>query len=191
MAALGGIDVDEVRYAPNGHVYFAPVGSAAPTDATTALTSAWYEVGYVDEDGVSITPSVDLGDVRAWQTAARLKRTVNAVDLDVAFKMMQINKTVLSTYFFGGLTTQGAGGTSTLDLPSNITVSNLTYALVIDWEDDDGDDNRFYFPRGIIGERDALQLMRTDVVKTGVTYSVNDSNGSFGSHFSNNLDLYS
>lgn len=189
--ALGAIDVDEVHYAPNGAVYFAAVGSAAPTDSTTALTSAWYNVGYIDEDGVSLTPSVDLGDVRAWQTAARLKRTVNSVDMDVAFKMMQVNKTVLSKYFFGGVSTPGPAGVSTLDIPSNITISNLEVALVVDWEDDAGNDNRFYFPRGIIGEREALQLMRTDVLKPGVTYSVNDSNGSFGSLFSNNLDLYS
>lgn len=189
--AGGGIDVDEVRYAPTGAVYFAAVGSTAPTDASTALSSAWYNVGYTTEDGVTITPSVDLGDVRAWQTASRLKRTVNSVDIDVAFTMEQINRVVLSTYFFGGVTTNGAGGTSTMDLPSNFNVANLTYALVIDWTDDDGDLNRFYFPRGVVGERDALQLMRTDVVKAGVTYSVTDSNGSFGKLFSNNLDLYS
>jgi hypothetical protein len=191
MAALGGINVDQVRYAPSGHVYFAPTGSAAPTDATTALTTAWYDVGYIDEDGVSITPTVDLGDVRAWQTAARLKRTVNSVDFEVAFKMMQVNKTVLSTYFFGGATTQLAAGGSKMDLPSNITISALTVALVVDWTDDVGAANRFYFPRGILGDREVFQLMRTDNVKPGLTYSVNDFNGSFGSHFSNNLDLYS
>lgn len=191
MAALGGIDVDEVHFAPSGHVYLATVGSAAPTDSTTALTSAWFDVGYIDEDGVSITPSVDLGDVRAWQTSARLKRTVNSVDMDIAFKMMQVNRKTLSTFFFGGVFTALPAGASSMDIPSNISISNLSFALVVDYTDDAGYVSRYYFPRGIVGERDAYQLMRTDVIKPGVTYSVNDSNGSFGTHFSNNPDLYS
>jgi len=191
MAALGAIDVSEVHYAPSGHVYIAAVGSAAPTDATTALTTAWYDVGYVTEDGVSITPAVDLGDIRAWQSVTRLKRTVNTIDIDVSFKMMQINKTILSTFFFGGTTTQQPGGAATLNLPSAINIAALTWALCIDWTADTGEANRFYFPRGVIGDREAMQLLRTDAVVCGVTFSVTDNSGSFGSHFSNNNDLYS
>lgn len=189
--ATGGIVSSQVRYAPTGAVYFAAIGSAAPTDATTALTSAWTNVGYIDEDGVSVTPSVDLGDIRAWQTASRVKRTVNSVDIDVSFKMRQINKYVVAQFFFGGTTVQGAAGISTMTLPSNFTVSSLSFALCVDWTDDEGSANRLYFSRGVVGEREALQLVRTDAMKLGVTYSVTDANGEFGKLFSNNLDLYS
>lgn len=49
-----------------GGVLAAPLGSAGPADARTALTEAFKKLGYVSEDG--LTKTVDASDekVRAW-----------------------------------------------------------------------------------------------------------------------------
>ena len=44
----------------------APVGTALPTDETTALDVAFKPTGYVSKDGASFTPNRDTSDVQAW-----------------------------------------------------------------------------------------------------------------------------
>lgn len=49
-----------------GCIYMAPVGTALPTDATTALNSAFVELGYVSEDGITNSNSMTTEDIKAW-----------------------------------------------------------------------------------------------------------------------------
>lgn len=49
-----------------GAVYVAPSGTAAPTDATTALASAYKELGYASEDGLKNNHSSNVEKYRAW-----------------------------------------------------------------------------------------------------------------------------
>jgi hypothetical protein len=49
-----------------GHVYRAPLGTALPTDATTALNSAFVDMGYISEDGVTNSNSPESDIIKAW-----------------------------------------------------------------------------------------------------------------------------
>ena len=49
-----------------GGVWTAPVGTTAPTDATTALSSAFDSLGYISEDGVNRSTKKDTEVVKAW-----------------------------------------------------------------------------------------------------------------------------
>ena len=55
-----------------GAVFRAPLGTALPTDASTALASTYKELGYVSEDGVTNTNSPDSDTVKAWGGATVL-----------------------------------------------------------------------------------------------------------------------
>jgi hypothetical protein len=48
-------DAEEIRVAANGHVYVVAVGTAAPTDVTTAWGSGWADLGLVDDDHVTLS----------------------------------------------------------------------------------------------------------------------------------------
>jgi hypothetical protein len=50
----------------SGGVYFAPLGTAVPTDAITALSSEFKSVGYVSEDGVTNEIETDSEEIKAW-----------------------------------------------------------------------------------------------------------------------------
>ena len=50
----------------NGAVYRAPLGTTLPTDASTALATAFKDMGFVSEDGVSNSNSPDSEKVKAW-----------------------------------------------------------------------------------------------------------------------------
>ena len=50
----------------SGSVYWAPAGTAAPTDATTALAAEYVHLGYISEDGITQTKDDDTNDIYAW-----------------------------------------------------------------------------------------------------------------------------
>jgi len=49
-----------------GAVYVAPAGTTLPTDATTALSASYKNMGYVSEDGLVNSIETDIAEVNAW-----------------------------------------------------------------------------------------------------------------------------
>lgn len=50
----------------SGAVFCAPVGTALPTDVTSALNAAFKELGYCSEDGVTNSNSPESDNTKAW-----------------------------------------------------------------------------------------------------------------------------
>ena len=49
-----------------GSLYWAPVGTALPTDSSTALNQAFTHLGYISEDGVTNSNSPESDAIKAW-----------------------------------------------------------------------------------------------------------------------------
>jgi len=180
-------DGAQVRLAPDGKVYVGPVGSTLPTNATMAVNAALSDLGYISEDGVALTPGVDINDVMMWQSAVPVKRTLDTASFEVKFSMGQVNKATWGLYFFNNSAWANNFGQAKLTLLSNPGTQDC--ALIIEWVDDEADQCRLVLPKATLTDRDDLQLTRTDPVLSGVTFSALDFNGVFGYVYSDNPDL--
>ena len=49
-----------------GAIWSAPLGTALPTDATTALNAAFKDLGYVSDDGLTNELTTDTEEIKAW-----------------------------------------------------------------------------------------------------------------------------
>jgi hypothetical protein len=188
--ATGGLDAEEIRISETGFVFLAPIGSVAPVDVSSALDTSWHNVGYIDDDsGVNIAPDVSTEAIMKWQSKMPVKYFVSEVSLEITFTMNQVNLPNTEVYFYGAQWENEPGGVSHMVVPSNITVGDLERAMVIEFTDDRDDITRFYFPRGIVVEREEMTLNKSDV-KLGITYHAMDNAGDMFEIFTNNEDIY-
>lgn len=179
-------DASEVRLAPDGQVYVAPKGTTLPTTATMSLNAAFKELGYLDESGVVINPDLKLSDIMSWQSALAIKTTLDTVKFEVKFKMMQVNTVTWGLYFFN-TSWANSFGQGKLTIPSN--PGSQERALIVDWQDSEGDKSRLVLPTAILTKREDLKLVRKDSQLAGVTFGVLDTNGTLGYIYSDNPDL--
>lgn len=180
------LDSGQVRLAPMGHVYTAPVGTAGPADVTVAWPVGWTELGYLDEEGVAVTPTTDIEEYMAWQSAVAVKTSLTSIGLDLKFNLIQINQSTTGLYFFGN-DWSVSGGLATLTMVSNPELDER--ALGVEWTDDAGSVNRLIMQRGVVTEREDMMINRKDLTATGVTFKVLEYAGNLATLLSDDPNL--
>ncbi|MCX4685470.1 hypothetical protein OG401_14300 [Kitasatospora purpeofusca] len=183
-------DAQKIRFAPNGGVFVAPApnglpgGTQLPVDVGDgkAVPTGYKALGYVDEGGVTITPSIETDPVNAWQSATPVLYNVKSASMQIKATLLETNQ-LTSELFWGApwipvKDTQGQEtGTYRLDLSSTPELQEIT--LVVDWSQK-GVLYRCVIPRAMISDRGAITLQRTEAQKYELTISALDANGSLG-----------
>lgn len=59
-------NISAAKPAVGGAISMAPFGTQVPTDATTALNSAFKNLGYISDDGMKNNSSIDSEEKKAW-----------------------------------------------------------------------------------------------------------------------------
>ena|SRR5690348_14157766 len=66
MAAPNTRNVSAAQPKVGGGVYWAPLGTALPTDSTTALVAAYKPLGYVSDAGITPSRDTSIDKPKAW-----------------------------------------------------------------------------------------------------------------------------
>lgn len=162
-------DSDALVVASAGAVYAAPVGTTAPSSSTTSLNAAWVQLGYVTEDGVSLSVEPSIEEFTSWNSRNPIRRELVSQSITVSFALQQFSGDNVILAFGGGeITTSGSQYTYSFGDESQALEEK---ALLVEWAD--GDRNwRAHFARGTVTDTVETTLSRTDLSVLPITFSV-------------------
>lgn len=161
-------DSDSLVVASNGQVYVGAVGATLPTTPDSTLSAAdWKGLGYVTEDGVSLSVSPNIEEFMAWQSRQPVRRELTAQEVQVSFSLEQWNEDTLP-FAFGGDITDLGGGDYRFDLLADGDPIDER-ALIIDAVD--GSKNyRWVFPKGNVTDAVETTFQRSSLSVLPVTF---------------------
>lgn len=84
----------------NGAIYWAPAGTALPTSADVTLSSAYTCLGYVTEDGVTLTTEEEGDDIKAWGPET-VMHSQTSYTKTANFSLMETSKAAVLQFIYG------------------------------------------------------------------------------------------
>jgi hypothetical protein len=78
--------------------WFAPTGTTAPTDATTALPVAWLTAGYCAESGLTITAATATTDIAAYGVSTPVRTLVTSETRTGSLTFLETNLVTQAIY---------------------------------------------------------------------------------------------
>lgn len=151
----------------------APVGTAGPTDGSTAWPAGWETIGYVHEDGVTLALETENESLKAWQSKTALRTVITGRELTVEFTMLEVTPKAMALFFDED---PPSGDASEFTLTVTSEGSANEYAIGIDTKDGDTV-LRYIFPRATLAENGEISLVTSDFQGFPVTLSAQDQNG--------------
>lgn len=156
------LDSSKVDVAVTGTVSYAPVATAAPTDAVAALDPAYKDVGYISDDGVTETIDQSNTNITAWQGATVVRTVVTESSITVTCTMIETNDNSVSLYYADTVDT--SDGSVEID-PSE---TGGRRRFVFDYVDG-GKLSRLFLPQGEVTSRGDVQWASGNAVGYQVT----------------------
>lgn len=157
----------------SGGIYRAPLGTALPPDATTALAGTYVSLGYIATGGVTHSFEVDSGEYRAWGGDLVLAYQ-NSKTHRFAFGMIEVlNPTTYETIHGTG----NVSGTLATGISVTADGKDMTeYVYVIELAMRDGAMARIIIPDGKITEIGDIVYQDSDAVNFPVTVTAQADN---------------
>lgn len=93
----------------DGAIFVAPAGTTVPTDATTALSEDFVNVGFISEDGVTNEVETDSEEIKAWGGDIVLTPMTSRSE-KFGFTMIETNETSMKLVYGADNVTVGEDG---------------------------------------------------------------------------------
>lgn len=151
-------DPTELFVGQTGAVYVAVLGTTLPTNESSSLDAAFSGVGYLTEDGVTVTRTPTITDYGAWQSIDPVRRERTNEEFQVSFSIQQWNDATVPFAFGGGSVVDLGSNHYRFDPPAQDAALDERI-LVIDVQDGTRK-NRFVIKRGNVTEATTAQFAR-------------------------------
>lgn len=161
------LNAENVVVGITGKVYVGATTATAPTSSTATLTG-FTDLGYVSEDGVTVSSDKSTNQIRAWQNADLVREVVTEGTLTYAFTLLETTEAAIEAYF-GGTLTNGK-------IEVNPAATGGKKSFVIDVVDG-AKAIRHYVPTGEILSVEAQQIQNGEAVAYGMTVTAFVTNG--------------
>lgn len=159
-----------------GAIFRAPLGTALPTDATTALAAEFLELGFASDDGVSNSNSPETEDVYAWGGAPVMNSITEKPDEWKVKLIEALNPNVIGTvYGDANVISDTAKGTISV----KATAGEIPAAVyVFDMILKGGALKRVVIPNGALGEVGEIVYKDNEPIGYEITIkAMDDGNG--------------
>lgn len=132
-----------------GAIYRAPLGTTLPTDASSTLSAAYVNLGFVSEDGVTNSNSPESDEIKAWGGDTVLNLQTAKPDTFKYTLIEALNAEVLK-YVYGDDNVTGTIQTGlTIKANSKDQAANI---IVVDMVLNGGTLKRIVIPKGKVSE---------------------------------------
>lgn len=142
-----------------GAVAVAPLSTAAPADARTALPSAWVSGGYVSEDGITLGLSRSFANIKDW-SQANVRKALTDFDGTVTCAFLQVDD-FAAEQMFGAANVTTTAANTTHGAQMKIAIG-AEVAPAMSWCFSMKDDNRrvrVYLPNAQVTELGDVQFV--------------------------------
>lgn len=152
-------DSEEFVVAGNGGLFLAPVGTALPTNESTALNAAFHDCGFSTEDGVTFGVGLDFEEIMSWQSRDATRRLHTGREFTTQIELQQWNEGNLAAAFGGGTVSEVSSGHYRFDfLGDDDNVEE--FAAIVKWVDG-AKDYLLVMPRATANDGGEVNLNRT------------------------------
>ena len=158
----------------DGGIYFAPAGTTLPTNATATLATAFKNLGYVSEDGVTNSLSKDVTEIKEW--GGDTVDTVLTAQTDTfQFTLIESLNTDTLKAVYGDANVTESSGAITVTVKADEAPSGV---WVIDMIQKGNKLKRIVIPNGKVSELGDVVYKADEAVGYDVTVAANlDSSG--------------
>lgn len=173
--ANNSANVSAAKPKVGGAIFWAPAGTTAPTDAKTALTEAFQNVGYVSEDGLTEKETRSYEKHKAWGGDS-VASSQTEYGKSYTFKMIETNEATMKARYGAENVTATEGKVTQVkhnskELPEGVWVVEMIVANRI---------LRKVMPKGKIEEIGDITYNDSNLVAYEVTIGLlPDSNGDY------------
>lgn len=173
--ANNSANVSAAKPKAGGAIWWAPAGTAVPTDATTKLADAFSSVGYVSEDGLTEKETRTSTKMKAWG-GDTVAASQTEYDKSYSFNMIETNETTMKIRYGASNVTAEGGAVSKVmhnaaELPEGVWVIEMVIA---------GKIVRKVMPRAKIEESGEVKYNDDSLVAYPVTIGLlPDENGNY------------
>lgn len=149
-----------------GAIYYAPIGTAVPTDCTTALAVAFTELGYASEDGLTNSNTPESEAIKAWGGDTVLTLMTSREDT-FSFTLIEAMKADVLKLVYGST---NVTGTLADGLAISVNAKELEdHVFVVDMILKDGAAKRIVIPQARVSEIGEISYTDSDAVGYEVT----------------------